>query len=97
MQRRAKPTDQERYEDVCATPDPRCATATERYVDIVSKPGGQGYVPSSPKFRDALGKIRVSEVAHQVDVEQLGRADGHVGIGGKITVDLECETDRGQC
>lgn len=46
-------------------------------------------MPAPPEHGDAAGDIGIVEVFKKVEAEHPAKADGHVGIGGKIKVDLE--------
>ena len=59
-------------------------------------------MPAPPELRSGAGDERVVEVFAEVEAEDLSEADRHIGIAGKVEVDLEhirrgvepCEKDR---
>ena len=65
------------------------AVAAEGNVDIVAEPRGERDVPAPPELGDAAGDIGIVEVFKKVEAEHPAKADGHVGIGGKVEVDLK--------
>ena len=71
-------------------------TPTHGDIDIVSKPGRQRNVPSTPEFSDIATEIRHVEITHQLDPEQLCSAYGDVGVSGEVAIDLEGEENRRQ-
>src|SRR5205085_1217613 len=66
----------------------RDAAATHGEIDIVSKPGGKGDVPSAPEFRDTASMVGGIKILHQFKAHQASRADGNVRVSREITVDL---------
>ncbi len=70
------------------------AAAAQGDVEVVAEPGGQRDVPAPPELGDVAGEVGVGEIAHQVEAEQPGGADGDVGVAGEVAVDLEGEEAR---
>ena len=69
---------------------PLCApVASQRDVKVIPEPGGEGNMPAAPEVRGIPGKIRETEILHQVNAQKLGGAPGDVGVTGKIAIDLE--------
>ena len=60
-------------------------------VQVLPEPCGQGNVPPPPEFRHRGGGIGIVEVFREVKAQHLPHADGHVGVAGKVEVDLEAE------
>ena len=60
---------------------------------IVEKPGGEGYMPSSPELSDVLGKIRSPEIGHQVVSHNFRRTNGNIAVTGEIAVYLKREEE----
>lgn len=87
--------DQKREQKIQAVPETSHPAAAKRNVDIIAKPGGEGDVPTAPKFPDGEGKIGVLEVGHKLDAEKSGTADGDVRVAGKVAVDLDGKHHRG--
>ena len=46
-------------------------------------------MPAPPEIRDAGGQVRIAEILHEREPEHLAEAARHVGIAGKVEVDLE--------
>ena len=53
-------------------------------------------MPATPEFLDGCGIVRCPEIGHKVDIQQLGRADGNIGVGREVTVNLNCEKQNGK-
>ena len=53
-------------------------------------------MPAPPELRDAPRDIGVIEILQKVEAEHSPEADGHIGIGGEIEVDLEGVRHRAQ-
>src|SRR5688572_6612115 len=45
-------------------------------------------MPSTPELRDIRGAIRHFEILREAETQHASDADGHIGVSGKITVDL---------
>ena len=69
----------------------RTFAAAERDVEIVADPGRQRDVPTLPEGLRRARKIRLAEIGCQPQPEQERDAERHVGIAGKIEIDLETE------
>ena len=67
------------------------SAAPQGDVEVIAEPGGQGDMPPPPELRDGAGEIGRLEVLHQLHPQHLGAAQGHVGIGGEIAIDLDGE------
>src|SRR5574344_421018 len=48
-------------------------------------------MPTTPKLRNRLGKVRQSEILHQTYAKQLTTTNGNVGISREIPINLECK------
>ena len=81
--------DQERDQQVQPPPAFALAVAAEGNIQVVAEPGGQRDVPARPEVADARRQIRRVEVLHQVETEDLRRADRDHGIAAEIAVDLQ--------
>ena len=68
-------------------PAPAAATA-EGNVQVVAQPTGERNVPAPPKIRHAGRQVGALEVDGEVEPEQFGHADGHIGVAGEIEIDL---------
>ena len=65
------------------------AAAAERDVQVVLQEPRQGHVPAAPEVDDAGGLVRRVEIDRQRHAENARQSDGHVGIAGKVKVDLK--------
>ncbi len=71
--------------------------ACQWFVQIVKEPRSEGDMPAAPEFAGTACLPGPFEVADQVVAQNQGRADGYVGIAGKIHVLLKSESiDRSQ-
>lgn len=46
-------------------------------------------MPAPPEVRDAGGQVWITEITHKREPEHLAQAARHVGIAGKVKIDLE--------
>ena len=88
-----EPGDEEDDEDVADGLGLGDAGSAEGDVEVVAEPGGEGDVPPPPELGDVAGEVGELEVGHQLEAEELGGADGDVGVPGEVAVDLEGEED----
>ena len=72
------------------------AAAAQRDEQIIAQPGRQRDVPAPPEVRDVRRQVRHVEVLRQLVAEQVGDADGHVGVAGEVAVDLHGVGEHGQ-
>ena len=77
------------YKKVENFPRRGAAVAAERDVYIVPKPCGKGDVPASPEIGDGTGNIRVTEIFFKMKSEHFSETDCHIGIAGKVKINLE--------
>ena len=68
----------------------------QRNIEILPEPGSQRDVPPPPEFGDGLGDIRVVKVTHKFKAQHPPQPYSHIGITGKIKVDLERKGDDAQ-
>ena len=88
-----EPGDEEDDEDVADGLGLGDAGPAKGDVEVVAEPGGEGDVPAPPELGDVAGEVGELEVGHQLEAEELGGADGDVGVPGEVPVDLEGEED----
>lgn len=67
------------------------AIAAEGNVEVVTEPGGKRDMPAAPEFGEGAGEVGAAEVDGEVEAEEFGHADGHVGVAGEVEEDLEGE------
>ena len=63
--------------------------SAQRNIDIFSEPGAERNMPPSPEFRNALGHIRIFKILQKMKAKHPAQADGHIGIPGKIKINLK--------
>lgn len=86
---------QEHHEDVVVPTPLHHPVASERDVEVIPEPGGEGDVPAAPKLLDGFREIGSAEVLHQVKAHHPSRPDGHVRVAREVAVDLEGEEHGG--
>ena len=67
------------------------AAATQREIQIILDKHTEGLVPTSPKFWNRGGYIRIVEVLRELKAHHAAQTDSHVTIACKVEVDLESE------
>ena len=72
------------------------AAAAERDVDIITEPAAHRDMPALPEICDAVRDKRIVEVFREVEAQHAAEADRHIGITGKVEVDLESVSNRAQ-
>ena len=65
------------------------AAAAEGDVDVVAHPARQGHVPAPPEHAYRDREVGIVEVLREAQVEELGGADGDVGVAREVAVDLD--------
>src|SRR4051812_44475608 len=65
--------------------------AAKRDVEIVAQPGAQADVPAAPEVLQARRQVRLAEIDHEVEAEELGAAAGDVAVAAEVAVDLPGE------
>src|SRR5687767_9134678 len=63
--------------------------SAQRRKYIQPKPIREGDMPALPEVTRTLGEVRIVEVARQPDPEEIPDPQRHVGITGKIKMQLE--------
>ena len=53
-------------------------------------------MPAPPEIGNTVGKKRIVEVFQKSEPQHPSKADGHVGIAGKVEIDLEAVGDDAQ-
>lgn len=74
---------------------PPCTASVpaKRNIEVIPQPAGKSDVPASPEFLYAGGLVGRIEVLRQMNVEKERAADGHVAVGRKIEIELQCIAD----
>ncbi len=80
--------DGEQRQDQFAGPFPGSAHGD---IDVIPEPASQGHVPAPPEFRDAFGHVGKIKIFLQLEAKQIGHADGHIHVPGKIEVNIKGE------
>ena len=58
-------------------------------VDVIPEPGAKAHVPAAPEFGNTLRQVRIVEVFDEMKAENPPQTDGHIGIAGKVEVDVQ--------
>ena len=61
----------------------------EGYVEVLAQKSRQGHMPAAPELDDALRLVGREEIHREADPEHQRQADRHVGIAGKIEIQLK--------
>ena len=69
------------------------AVAAERDVDIITEPGAERDVPTTPEIGDGDRGERIVEVLEVVEAEHAAHTDRHVTVGAEVEVELEREAE----
>ena len=75
---------------------PAHPVAAQRNVHIFPEEGAQRDVPAPPELADAAGNEGRVEILQEAEAQHAAQADGHVGIAGKIEIQLQEEQCRRQ-
>ena len=67
--------------------------ATERDVEVVAEPCGEGDVPALPEVGEADGSVGVAEVVLNGETEAEGDTDGAGGVAREVAEDLAGESE----
>src|SRR5690242_10588320 len=67
-----------------------CA-ATEGNVQVISKPGTQADVPTSPEILKAQRKEGLAKIDDKMEPQQLRAAPRNVAVAAEVPVDLPCK------
>ncbi len=65
------------------------AAAAQGDVDVVPQKAGKAHMPAPPELADAPGEIGAQEVFLHPYSQQVGHADGHLGVAGKVKVQVQ--------
>ena len=60
-------------------------------IQVLPEPTGQRHVPPPPELRNRCGQIGVVKVLVEPETKNPAQADGHIGVAGKVKVDLKAE------
>ena len=72
------------------------AVTAQRNIYIVPEERRKGDMPSSPKFSNRFGDVRVIEVFQEVETKHSAKTDGHIGISREIEVNVKRVRDHDQ-
>src|SRR5215471_6260952 len=67
------------------------ATTAEGNIKIISQPGAQADVPATPKILQADRQVRLAEIDHKMEAQQLCAASGQVAVAAEVAIDLPGE------
>src|SRR5438067_3179102 len=79
-----------RDHDVAGNEPGSPAISSQRNVKIIAQPARETDVPPMPEVRNVRREIREAEIDRQLIAEQARRRDCHVGVTGKVAIDLDC-------
>src|ERR1700730_1509837 len=68
------------------------AIATQRNIEIITKPGAQTDVPAPPEILNAVGQVLLPEIHHKMKTHQLGTSAGDAAVPAEIAVNLPSES-----
>ena len=80
---------QENQPEVKIQPPDRHPVTTQRNVKVIAHPAPQRNMPATPELTDILRNIRIIKILQKVKTDHPAKPDGHIGITGKIVIDLE--------
>src|SRR5262245_19836050 len=84
-----KTTKQHSGEEVYVSPaSPSAITSQKPNVQIVAKEGTKTNVPAAPKVLHGNCKIRLTEIHHEVEAQQLRRPAGHATVTAEVAINL---------
>ena len=64
--------------------------SAKRNVKVVLEPAGERYMPSAPELSHGPGQIWIIKVLRQLKAQHFTKAHRHIGITGKIKINLQC-------
>ena len=67
--------------------------SAKRNVKVVLEPAGERYMPSAPELSHGPGQIWIIKVLRQLKAQHFTKAHRHIGITGKIKINLQCIQD----
>src|ERR1700739_2028703 len=65
--------------------------SAQRYVEVVAQPRAKAHMPAPPKILNAVSKIRLAEIHHEMEAEQLGASPRDIAITAEVAINLPCE------
>ena len=83
-----KPTEHHRHHNVAVDKPSVSAISAEWNVEIIAKPTGEADMPSMPEIGDVASSIGKSKIERQFIPKEAGARDCHIGVAGKIAIDL---------
>src|SRR5690606_27029555 len=63
-------------------------------IEIITEPGGKGYMPSLPERRDGSGSIGIAKVFRDREPKHLTETDCHVRVTREIKINLKQEREQ---
>ena len=67
----------------------RTPVAAQRDIHIVTEPAGQRHVPAPPELGHRAADVRIVEVFEKLEAKHLAKANRHIGVTGKVVVNLQ--------
>ena len=63
--------------------------AAQGDIQVIPEPAAQGHVPTPPELLNGAGEEGIVEILREFEAEDPAQADGHIGITGKVKVNIE--------
>ena len=84
-----QPAQQHRRHQVCLAPHLAAPVAPQGDIDGVAQESAQADMPSTPEVGDVGRLVGAEKVHRKPDVEHPRQSDRHVGVSGKVEIDLQ--------
>ena len=65
------------------------AVTSQRNIYVFSEPYAEGYMPTSPEVGHTVGNVGIVEILAEGETKHFSQTYCHIGITGKIKVDME--------
>src|SRR5690242_3268132 len=62
--------------------------SSQRYIEVIAQPCTQADVPTSPEILEAVSKVWLAKVEHEMKTEQLSAAACEVAVTAEIAINL---------
>ena len=65
--------------------------SSEGDINVITKPGAEGDMPSAPEFGNTCRKIGIIEILREFKTKDPAETDSHIAVAGEIEIDLQGE------
>ena len=89
-----KTTYQEDDKDIADDYGSAAPASAKGDIEVVAKPGAEGYMPPPPKLRYIAGEIGEGKILHQPEIKKPRCTDRNIRIPRKIAIDLKSKKHR---